>query len=207
VIDALGLDLSLTATGYASAKATGVFKVRTTGMRRLAEIRETMLDLALDVDVVAIEEYAFSRADAYAHELGELGGIVRLTLWQRRIPYVDIPPASLKRFATGKGNASKDEVLAAAIRRFEFEGSNNNEADAWILRQMALAFYGQEGAWDRGNGPTTAMADALAKVSWPLLDVQGGEGVTTEEHPGPESRSGSSANGLARAGELRAART
>jgi crossover junction endodeoxyribonuclease RuvC len=202
VIDALGLDLSLTATGYASAHATGVFKVRTTGMRRLAEIREAMLDLALDVDVVALEGYSFGSHAAHAHELGELGGVVRLTLWQRRIPYVDIPPASLKRFATGKGNASKDEVLAAAIRRFGFEGSNNNEADAWLLRSMAFAYY-------HGLEVAGYQHEALAKVSWPRLDEPTErEGVNADDGvPGLDSRSGSSANGLAQAGELHAAST
>jgi Holliday junction resolvasome RuvABC endonuclease subunit len=162
----LGLDLSLTATGYAyNDEVTGVFRSKSKGMRRLAEIREAVVELAYEADLVVIEDYAFSRADAHAHALGELGGVVRLALYERRIPYVDIKASSLKKFATGKGNAPKDAMLAAAIRKFDFAGSDNNEADAWLLRYMGLAAYVEWGA------VTDYQREALGKIEWPKLDI------------------------------------
>ena len=161
----LGLDLSLTATGYAyNDEVVGVFKSKAKGMRRLAEIREFVWDLSFDADVVVLEGYAFARPNQ-AHQLGELGGVVRLLLYDRRIPYVEVPPAVLKKYATGKGNADKDAMLAAAIRRFGFEGENNNASDAWLLRDMGLTAYS-------AGGPVTEyQREALGKVAWPKLDV------------------------------------
>jgi crossover junction endodeoxyribonuclease RuvC len=165
MIRVLGLDLSLTATGFAySDEVVGTFMTKARGMPRLAEIRDFIVGLVDHIDVVVFEGYAFARPNQ-AHQLGELGGVVRLALHDRRVPFIDVPPASLKRFATGRGNADKDAMLAAAIRRFDFPGEDNNAADAWLLRAMGLAAYSD---W----GPVTDyQREALDKVSWPKLDV------------------------------------
>jgi Holliday junction resolvasome RuvABC endonuclease subunit len=159
----VGLDLSLTATGVAWEGGTGLVKSKLTGMPRLAEICDDIVQPSRDVDLVVIEGYSFGSHNAHAHALGELGGVVRLDLWRHNIPHVDVPPATLKKFATGKGNAGKDEVLAAAIRSFGFAGSNNNEADAYMLRQMGLAHY------DGMANLSIARTEALSKVDWPTL--------------------------------------
>lgn len=95
------------------------------------------------VDLVAIEGYAFARPNQ-AHQIGELGGLVRHRLWERGIPYLEVPPSSVKTYATGKGNAGKDDVLTAAIRRGGdlFTGSSNDEADAWWLWALASDLAG-----------------------------------------------------------------
>jgi Holliday junction resolvasome RuvABC endonuclease subunit len=161
----LGLDLSLTATGYAyNEEVVGVIRSKAKGERRLAEIRDAVEELAFEADVVVLEGYSYASANQ-AHQIGELGGVIRLTLWQRRKPFVEVPPAVLKKFATGKGNADKDAMLAAAIRRFGFEGDNNNAADAWLLRCMGLAAYREQAHF------TSYQTEALGKVSWPTLDI------------------------------------
>lgn len=159
----LGLDLSLTATGYAyNDEVVGVIRSKANGMRRLKEIRETVIEFAIVADVVVLEGYGFDSQKAVV--LGELGGVVRLELYDRRIPYVEVPPALVKKYATGKGNADKDAMLAAAIRRFGFEGDNNNAADAWLLRDMGLVAYD-------GEPVTDYQREALGKVDWPKLDI------------------------------------
>ena len=161
----LGLDLSLTATGYAyNEEDIGVIRSKAKGERRLAEIRDAVEEFAFEADVVVLEGYSYASANQ-AHQIGELGGVIRLTLWQRRKPFAEVPPAVLKKYATGKGNADKDAMLAAAIRRFGFEGDNNNAADAWLLRAMGQAEYV---AW---NGITDYQREALGKVEWPKLDI------------------------------------
>ena len=87
-----------------------------------------------------------------------------------------IPPASLKMYATGKGNASKDAVLAAAIRRYpdvEFDG--NDAADALILAAMGADHLGfplvsktPSGRKSRATLPARNR-EALGKIDWPLL--------------------------------------
>lgn len=164
----LGLDLSLTATGYAVNDAVvGVVKVKSRGEQRLVEIRNAVVDLAVYSDVVVLEGYAFARPNQ-AHQLGELGGVVRAALWERRIPFVEVPPSVLKKYATGKGNADKGAVLAAAIRRLGFEGDDDNAADAWVLRAMGLRWY------DTALDVTTLTLfeqQSLERIEWPQLGL------------------------------------
>ena len=166
----LGLDLSLTATGYSySEEVVGVIRSKAKGERRLSEILEAVHDLAFEADVVVLEGYSYASANQ-AHQIGELGGVVRLALYHRRIPFVEVPPAVLKKYATGKGNAPKDAMLAAAIRRFAFEGNDNNEADAWLLRAMGEAQYAH--AYSSVQlGLTDYQREALGKVEWPKLNI------------------------------------
>jgi crossover junction endodeoxyribonuclease RuvC len=170
-MDILGFDLSLTATGVAYPDGRALISSRLKGMARLDELERLLLNLAklAEDPLVVIEGYSFGQGRGIQnHALGELGGVVRLGLYRAGIPYVDVPPASLKKFATGKGNANKDEMLAVAIRRWGYEGSNNNEADAHLLRVMGLAAYSDV----EHQVPQYAM-EALAKVEWPEREEAG----------------------------------
>lgn len=92
-------------------------------------------DTMVDVDLVAIEGYSYGAKGRAFISLAELGGIVRHDLWDAGIPYLEVPPTVVKKYATGKGNANKDDVLTAAIRRGGslFTGASNDEADAWWI--------------------------------------------------------------------------
>lgn len=167
----LALDLSLTETGWAATPQAGVLKPPRSdgsGTRRLAWFRHQIVQACnfYRPDVAVLEGYAFARPNQ-AHQLGELGGVVRLALHDLGIPYVDIAPASLKKYAVGKGNAKKEEVLAAAIRRLDYEGANHNVADALWLRQMAADHYGAPGAVQMPK----AQRAALEAVEWPEVGV------------------------------------
>ncbi len=145
----VGVDPSLTATGIATADGVEVVKVKVTGMERLSRIGTAIME-ATDVSTattvecrthVFIEGYAYGRPNQ-AHQLGELGGVIRYRLWLNHVPYTDVPPSSLKSFAAGKGNARKPDMLDAA-RREGYDGSNDDNAvDAWWLRQFGLAVLG-----------------------------------------------------------------
>lgn len=183
----VSLDLSLTRTGYAFSNGgfprAGVLvppKTAASGMARLSWIRARVSALVLrgvpladpagyqeDADLVLIEGYSFgqARGSSHSHALGELGGVVRLLLHERGIPYIDVAPAVLKKFATGRGNAKKEEVLGAAIRRLEYEGSDHNEADALFLLHAALVHF------DRCPVAfPQAQVAALEGISWPVLE-------------------------------------
>jgi crossover junction endodeoxyribonuclease RuvC len=167
----VGLDLSLTCTGVAVEEGEGrsftIEPARRRGMERLDFIREGVLTYAapgaLNADIVVIEGYSFNSKQGGEH-LGELGGVVRLALWDLGIRFVDVSPASLKTYATGKGNAKKEVVFAAAIRRLGYEGNDHNEADALWLRAMALDHYGEQ-LVDMPQDHRRA----LEKVEWPTM--------------------------------------
>lgn len=67
--------------------------------------------------------------------LGEIGGAVRDEAFEAGLDVVEVAPAALKLEATGKGTASKDEVLEAA-RVAGAAVQNDDEADAWWLHEI-----------------------------------------------------------------------
>jgi crossover junction endodeoxyribonuclease RuvC len=165
-VNVVAFDLSLTSTGWADSTGGGLLVPANgcVGVPRLRWIRDRVLARSHGADVVVIEGYAFGRIEQ-AHHLGELGGVVRLALSDAGNVVAEVPPSSLKMFATGKGNAPKDLVLAEAIRKLGYSGHSKDEADAIWLREMALAHY--IGLEDRGV--TVPQRKALGKIAWPVI--------------------------------------
>lgn len=169
----VALDLSLTSTGVAlwcdpHDHTTTVWCVSATGPARLYQLRQKVREVALNpampADLVVLEGYSFNSKYHRAEAIGELGGVVRLELWERGIPYVEVPPAVLKKYATGRGNASKRDLFGAAVHRFGRQFETDDEADARWLLDMALAHYGLP------HVPVPkAQAAVLNKVAWPSL--------------------------------------
>lgn len=161
----VAFDLSLTCTGWCEGPAVGTLvppKGYDRGEARLDWIRARVMEKADSAHLVAVEGYSFSSQASHAHSLGELGGLIRWNLYVRKIPFVVIPPANLKMFATGKGNAKKQEVFAAAIRSLGYVGSSYDEADARWLWTMAQARHSSASL-------TQVQQRALSKIEWPAL--------------------------------------
>lgn len=59
------------------------------------------------------------------------------------VPYLGVPVQTIKKFATGKGNADKQAVIDAVASRWHVTESSD-EADAIALLYYALETYGQE---------------------------------------------------------------
>lgn len=174
----LGLDLSLQATGVAFPDgSTAVWSQPLTGVARLAWFRQALSDWlvgapqyphGLACDVVAVEGHQFNTKFGQPHALGEQAGVVKLVLHDLEVPMVLIPPASLKRYATGKGGASKEAVLVAAVLRLGYQGHSTDEADALWLREMALDHYAWATTTSGRPMPATHRA-ALDAIDWPEL--------------------------------------
>ncbi len=162
----VAFDLSLTATGYATRGTFGVLRpLNLQGVERLRWIRDYVLQLSEGMAVVVLEGYSFGSGNR-AHALGELGGVIRLALYEAKLPTVIIPPSCRAKYATGKGNAPKEQVLAEAIRRLRYPGHDNNEADAMWLFAMAADHYAQP---QRTVVPAAHRA-TLKSIEWPVLD-------------------------------------
>jgi len=84
---------------------------------------------------VAIEGYSFGSRNG--RELaGGLGELIRWTLWQRKIGFLEVPPTTLKSFACGVGGAKKEVVLREVFRRWGYVARDNNLADAYALARL-----------------------------------------------------------------------
>lgn len=138
----IGLDLSLTSTGVALPDGTTTTirprNYAQTG-RRLNELFGLLVPY-LDrqrPQVAIIEGYSFgSNMRGYARR-AEWVGCARLALERFRVPYVDVPPASLKKYATDHGNADKAAMVQAALDAGG-DPTNDDEADAYLLRAFGL---------------------------------------------------------------------
>jgi Holliday junction resolvasome RuvABC endonuclease subunit len=161
-VNVIGLDLSITATGIAFRDGTTqTVKASATGDHRLLAIRSACGLATAGCDLVAIEDLP-THAKA-AGITGMVHGAIRAALLEWGYPYALITPASVKKYATGKGNAGKPEMAVAAFKRAGIEFGDDNQCDAWWLRAMALDHYGhplfelpkaQRGAIDAVNWPS-----------------------------------------------------
>lgn len=143
----IGLDLG-TKTGWAwttNGEAVGNFsgvesfqpgRYEGGGMRYL-RFRGFLDSLAAQGTPQAIffEEVRSHKGAAASHVYG--GFLATLTAWceERGIPYQGIPVGTIKRHATGKGNANKAAMIEAAQKRWPLCGiEDDNQADAlWVL--------------------------------------------------------------------------
>jgi Holliday junction resolvasome RuvABC endonuclease subunit len=162
----LALDLSLTATGWAKSiedhgVETGPGKLR--GVERLEAWEHWLVQHLFDRELIVLEGYAFGRPQQ-ATPIGELGGVIRLCLHQLHYPLVVIQPAVLKKYATGKGNATKPDMRMELYKRSTLDIKDDNEVDAlWLLAAAMDAC--DEGLWSM---PKDRLA-VLGKVDWPVV--------------------------------------
>jgi Holliday junction resolvasome RuvABC endonuclease subunit len=162
----MGLDLSLTSTGISIDGETFVIASKERGPARLIEISKTVVSLALTkrVELVVIEGYSFASRNSQAHSIGELGGVVRAQLYANDVPYIEVPPTCRAKFATGRGNASKNDVISAISAKtgIIWSGSGSDDkCDAWILEEMALVHYGM----GKYEWPSASIS-SLEKIDW-----------------------------------------
>ena len=89
------------------------------------------------IDAVYFEEVRRHAGVDAAHAYG--GFMAHLTAWceHHQIPYQGVPVGTIKKHATGKGNANKDQMISAARLRGHAP-ADDNEADAIALLHWAV---------------------------------------------------------------------
>ena len=144
----LALDLGTT-TGWALRPADGQIvhgfvsfrpqRFEGGGMRYLRFKRwlTELKNITGDIHAVHFEEIRRHAGVDAAHVYGGL--MATLTTWceHHNIPYQGVPVGTIKKHATGKGNASKDEVIAA-MRALGHPVTDDNEADALAILHWAI---------------------------------------------------------------------
>ena len=149
----LALDLGTT-TGWALASRDGLLNggsesFKTTrfegGGLRYLRFKRWLTDIkqcADGIDLVVYEEVRNHKGVDAAHIYG--GFMAHLTAWceHHQIPYQGVPVGTIKKHATGKGNAGKGDVIASVTARGHAP-VDDNEADAlallyWAIGQHAL---------------------------------------------------------------------
>lgn len=138
----MGIDQSLTATGVAvledgELEHSSLIKSKHKGIKRLLDIKTQLLGVfnTYKPDYVSMEGYGFM-THGRAFELGELGGIIKVTFAELDMMPVIIHPSHLKKFVTGKGNCDKSLVLMNIYKKYKVEFDNDNIADAYAIARV-----------------------------------------------------------------------
>lgn len=148
----IGIDQSLTGFALTAISSidltqhrTMVYKSPYFGIERLVDIRQWLEEqfISLEKTGNTINDVAMEGtvlASQAALVLGELSATVRLTIFDyfeddRRFP-LKVPPMTLKKYAAGKGNAKKQEMLLQIYKRWGIEFTDDNAADAYGLARL-----------------------------------------------------------------------
>lgn len=107
------------------------------------------------VHAVAIEGYAMGAKGLVFH-IGENTGQLKRRVWEIGLPFIVPPPTVIKKFATGKGNAKKEAMIA----QFEAE--------------TGIFFRALLGQTDASLSPTNDLADAYYMAKWAFSEATTG---------------------------------
>lgn len=182
----VGIDPSLTSTGVAVIDTSDVLDVHTatitsapsgpSPLERLTRISGLVDGViaaagpALDINTTAprrvvIEAPAYSSRSGSQHDRSGLWWVLVDFARASGALLLEVPPTTRAKYAAGRGNAGKDEVLLAVERRYPHVGiAGNDQADA-----LALAAIGARlaGCPIEPHDPPKSHLDALSRLDVP----------------------------------------
>lgn len=157
----VGIDLSMTSTGLAIYRPEDVVPggfahtetitskpSKTPGyegkLERFHGIADRIMNaLSYEETHVFLEGPSYASAGAATHDIAGNWWLLYHMLSGDGCRITVVPPTCVKTYATGKGNAGKDQVLAAAIKRYpDIDIPGNDIADAVILLAIGLRLHG-----------------------------------------------------------------
>ncbi|WP_336772325.1 hypothetical protein [Paenibacillus sp. MMO-58] len=143
----VGIDPSST-TGFVALDEQGevIRKKELTGIgkvdpKRIGTLVDEIIAHVQPGDMVCVEGYSYSsKGKGISFQFG-LGAMIRDRLWRKGIEFIDVPPAALKKFATGKGNTKKEDMVNPIFERWGFSNPSDNVTDAFVLAQIAKELH------------------------------------------------------------------
>lgn len=171
----IGIDPSLTRTGVSyMLNDTMVTQALVTkgsnGVKRLFALRKELCDVIEPhlhfPTLCVVEGYSMGmggRQIGRYFDIGELGGMIKMLLYEYGIDTVIVPPKTLKVFATGNGNAKKEEMVDACNEQWgtDFSYKQSDECDSFCLWKYGEYLINPR----RIRGLAPKIADSLTKYS------------------------------------------
>jgi len=131
-----------------------LFNEYSTDCQRYDSISDWAVEKVQGCDYVGLEGYAYGAAGRAIFQIAENCGLLKYKLWEHRIPIEVIAPTSVKKFATGKGNANKDGMVKSfkthtgvdlqkliTPTRANIGSPVSDIADAYFICKQATASY------------------------------------------------------------------
>jgi Holliday junction resolvasome RuvABC endonuclease subunit len=169
----LGIDPSLTSTGLCVIDHHGALIESTTlGSKKTGPARLVDLRDALDAyfkrtmpTVCALEGYSFGSKHA-REAVAEWGGLIRVLLYEWKIPTLIVPPMTLKKFVLpSAGSLQKNRVALESYKRWHVSFQTDDECDAHALAQLALMRAGIDASDDAMASACQRMASAAKSAA------------------------------------------
>lgn len=143
----LALDIA-THCGYYSVHESGTWnftegKRRNDNKQHLA-LKQTLTEFILKHGIrrIVAEDVSVNNHFFDMRKLSEFRGILLCVCDELNLPEPEfINPKVLKKFATGNGNAGKQEMMQAYAKRFNRQPLDDNKADAFWLYQYYINKY------------------------------------------------------------------
>lgn len=89
--------------------------------------------------VVAVEESGnFVRGKKAIEVANRIFGVISSCTYNNKVVQVDVSVGDIKKFITGRGNAPKEDVIAAVKNKYNFFTTDDNEADAYALSRLIV---------------------------------------------------------------------
>lgn len=148
----LGLDLSLTSTGWALVDERGQYDVGIVSPPegekhlelRLASLVKALRPYVPQADIVVVEQ-PFSGMNGTTGAMVFGGAAVLIGI--EEAPMVVVPPTSLKKYAFGKattlGTSTKTASVVSARERLKYQGYSDDETDALWLAHVGWHLIGR----------------------------------------------------------------
>jgi crossover junction endodeoxyribonuclease RuvC len=141
----IGIDQSLTGFAVTALNKddptqfyTEVYRSPYRGVQRLRDLYDYLRTFMQNYSVEDVAMEGTVLASNSALVLGELAATVKLCLLDNfDILPLQVPPMTLKKFASGKGNSKKQEMLLQIYKRYGVEFNDDNAADSYGLARIA----------------------------------------------------------------------
>jgi crossover junction endodeoxyribonuclease RuvC len=146
----VGIDPSLTSTAIVILDQDSKIynqKLIKTAAGDFETTEERLLHIVREVNYVAnlprlekvyIEGLSFGSKGQSMMQLAALHFLIRCFMFKRGMNYAVVPPTTVKKFVTGKGNSKKELMLLKTFKRWGVEFEDNNLCDAYCIAQYAL---------------------------------------------------------------------
>jgi len=88
-----------------------------------------------EIELIVYERPAGQHANSIIHQ-AKMIGVLEKFCEENDIEYRAFSASEIKKFATGKGNCGKAAMIEAAKEKYEYDGDDDNEADAIHMLEL-----------------------------------------------------------------------
>ena len=173
MIPVVGLDPSLTGLGLATPDGLSTISSKPAGdqiaarAERIVTMADKVARLIPESSLVVIEGPAYSRQLGAGHHLSAgLWWVLAVELTHRGHDVIEVSPSALKKFATGKGNATKADLRMALFQRAGLDVRDDDQVDAYFLRQVGLHLVGDPDALPLPKAHLAVLAGVQYAAGW-----------------------------------------